>query len=145
MAKKTLTAANAIIMLSISGLYSVAQQLQGFAAEDVFDADAIDTAETSMGVDGRLSAGLVLNPIKQGFTLQGDSDSIDLFDNWYLAQLAVKDLYWASGSVTLKSIGRKYTMTNGVLQNYKPISDAKKILQPRKFSLVWESVTVTAS
>ena len=31
-------------------------------------------------------------------------------------------------------------MNNGVLSGYKPISDAKKVLQPRKFSITWESV-----
>ena len=51
---KTLTAANSVILLTIPSLFPVAQQLQGFSAEDVFDTDQLDTAETMMGVDGKL-------------------------------------------------------------------------------------------
>jgi hypothetical protein len=31
-------------------------------------------------------------------------------------------------------------LTNGVLTNFAPISDAKKVLQPRKFQIQWNVV-----
>jgi len=136
----TITSANAILMLSINNLFSAPQQLQGFAAEDIFDVDDIETAETLMGVDGKLSAGFVFVPVKQGFMLQADSDSITLFEAWYAAEKAVKDKYFANGVAHFNSIGRSYVMTNGVLSGYKPMADGKKVLQPRKFSITWESV-----
>jgi len=139
--QKTLTAANSVLLISISGLFDVPQQIQGFAVEDVFDIDAIDSAETAMGVDGKLSAGWVPMPIKQSVTIQADSDSVTIFENWYSSQQAARELYFATGSIYLPAVKRKYALTKGVLQNYNPIANAKKILQPRKFMITWESIT----
>lgn len=138
---KTLTAANSVLLLSIADLFPIPQQLQGFAVEDVFDVDNIDSAETAMGVDGKLSAGWVPMAVKQGITIQADSDSIVIFENWYSAQQAARELYFATMSVYLPAVERKYALTKGVLSNYSPIATAKKILQPRKFTITWESIS----
>lgn len=138
--KRSITAANAILMLSATSLFDVAQQIQGFAADDVFDADAMDIAETQMGVDGKLSAGWVPVSLKQGYTVQADSPSIDVFEQIYAAQQAVREVYWLQGVTTLKAVGKRYTMLNGILRNYKPLPDAKKTLQARKFIIEWESI-----
>jgi hypothetical protein len=138
---KTLTAANSVIMLSVAGLFSTPQQIQGFAADDIFDTDQIDSAETAMGVDGKLSAGWVPAPIKQSFTIQADSDSMSFFETWYAAQQAVRELYIASGSIYLPAVQRKYAMRRGFLTNHSATPNAKKILQPRKFMVTWEALT----
>ncbi len=135
-----ITAANAVLMLSVTGLFPVPQQIQGFAADDVFDTEDLETAEVLMGVDGKLSAGFVFNAVRQGFTLQADSASNTFFEAIYSAERAARDKYFLNGSVLLPAIGRLYTMTSGVLSGYKPIGDAKKVLQPRKFMVTWESV-----
>lgn len=136
----SITSANAVLMLSINSLYPVPQQLQGFAADDIFDMGDMSIAETSMGVDGKLSAGFVFVPVPQSITLQADSDSNLIFDAWFAAQKAAREVYRANGIVRLSALGMSYTLTNGVLTGYKPIADAKKMLQPRKYSIVWESV-----
>lgn len=137
----TITSNNAAFTLAIAGLFAVPQQLQGFAADDIFDTEGVEPAETSMGVDGKLSAGLVFAPVKQSVALQADSDSNTLFEAWYAAQKAAGDVYYAQGSVYLPATGRAYVMTRGVLTAYSPMPDAKKTLQPRKYGLTWESVT----
>ncbi len=141
MAEKSLTSANSILMLGVVGLFDTPVQIQGFAAEDIFDADAIDAAEFQMGVDGKLSGGWIPNPVNLGITVQADSDSVDFFERWYSAQQSVRELYWATGSIYLRAVGKKFTLTRGGLKNYKPLPDGKKILQPRKFTLTWQSVT----
>lgn len=140
----TITAANAVIMLAITGLYSAPQQIQGFSAEDIFDVEDQEPAEIVMGVDGRLSAGFVYVPAIWGVTLQADSVSNDLFDNWNRAQKAARDIYFAQGSVLLPSIGKSFTMTRGVLSRYPPLPGAAKTLKPRKFGITWESVSPAA-
>ena len=141
---KSLTAANAIITLGATGLFPVAQQIQGFAADDVFDAEALDSAEAVMGVDGRLSGGWIPNPVKIGFSVQADSDSVDFFETLYQSQQQARDLYYLFGSVYLKATEKKYTLVKGIMTNYKPLPDAKKILQPRKFMITFESVSQAA-
>lgn len=136
---KTITAANAVFMLSVPGLFDAPVQLQGFSADDVFDTEAVDPAEIMMGVDGYMSAGFVWVPIKQGITLMADSDSNDIFETWY-ANNGPNDLFVANGSVRLKSIGKSYTMTRGVLSTYPSMADAKKVLQPRKYGITWNRI-----
>lgn len=141
----SLTGATAVIQLSIAGLFPTPQQLQGFAADDVFDTDAIESAEVLMGVDGIMSAGFVFVPVPQTYTLQADSPSVFIFDQWWAAQQAAEDTFPASGVVYLTAIGAKYNMTNGVLTSWKPTPDVKKLLQPRKFRITWQRIFPTLS
>lgn len=138
---RTLTAANAILMLGVTGLYDVARQMQGFSADDVTDMDAVGVGETSMGVDGRLSAGFVFNPVTQNVTLQADSESIDFFENWQQAEARQKEKYVAFGSILLRATGKRYTMTRGFLTMAVLMPAVRKTLQPRRFTLQWQSVT----
>lgn len=137
----SITGANATFLLAISQLFPIPLQLQGFAADDVFSTDPLDSTEVLMGVDGKLSAGFVYVPVKQHIALQADSPSSVIFDGWYLAQQTAQDVYFASGIVQLRSIGTSWVLNNGVLTTYPPLPDVKKLLQPRKFGITWESVS----
>lgn len=139
---KTLTAANSVILITVPSLFPIPQQLQGFSADDVFGIDALTTAEVQMGVDGKLSAGWVPQAIVQNFTLQADSDSIAIFEALYTAQQVAREVYPIVGLVRLPAVKRSYAMPKGFLTNYAPIADGKKILQPRKFAITWESISV---
>lgn len=145
MASRDLTNANSVIMLSVQGLYAAPQQLQGYAADDVFETESVDSAETMMGIDGKLSAGFVFVPVDWSMTLQANSDSNDIFDNWYQAQKAAKAPYFANATVFLPSIGKKWAMSNGVLTKFPPMPNGKKILQARKFTIRWEDVSPAAA
>jgi hypothetical protein len=138
---RTLTAANAVLTLAVDGLFNTPRLIQGFAVDDVFDTENVQTAETMMGVDGRLSAGWVPQPIVQNITLQADSASIDFFERWYAAQQTAREVYIASGSILLRAVNRQYSLTRGFLTGHVVTPAAKKVLQPRRFTLTWESVT----
>lgn len=135
----SITSANSVFTLSVATLFSVPQQLQGYAADDAFTTAALKAAETMMGVDGFLSGGFVFVAIEQGITLQADSPSNALFDQWYAAQTQVKDIYNAAATIQLPSLGVKFTMTKGFLTDYTIIPDAKRVLQPRKYGITWQS------
>lgn len=137
----SITGATAAYLLSVEGLFDTPIALQGFAVDDVFSTPAIRSAETQMGVDGFMSAGFVYTEIVQSIAIQADSDSGSLFDEWWTAQQAAEELYIANAVVLLKAINRKWTMTRGVLTSYAPIPDAKKLLQPRKFEITWNTMS----
>lgn len=137
----SLTGATAIYALGVTGLYTVPQQLQGFAADDVFSTEAIQSAEVLMGVDGNLSAGFVYVPVVQNISLQADSPSNDLFDQWWAAQQAAEETYIANALITLKAIGKKWTLTRGFLTKYSPVPDTKKLIQPRQYGITWNRVS----
>lgn len=140
MASPSITSVNAIYLLTISGLYTAPQQLQEFAADDIFDTGSINPTEVSMGADGVLSGGRVNVAIQQNITLQANSASNTLFDAWYAAQVADGDVYIANGIVRLKSVGKSYALTRGFLTSYAPMADAKKTLQPRRYQITWQSM-----
>ena len=142
MAALTLTGANSIITLVINGLFPVPQALQGFETDDITKIAPLKAAEVKTGVDGNLSVGYIYVPVVQTINLQGDSASNVLFDNWFMAQQAVNEVYTASGVIHLPSVQRSYTLTKGVLTSYKPLSDVKKMLEGREYEITWESVSV---
>ena len=137
----SITGANAIYTIAIPGLFPIPQLLQGFAADDVFDTDTLESVETLMGVDGNLSAGFVFVPVKQGISIQADSISGAIFDQWYAAQQAIQDTYSAIGVIIQPTLGLKFALSNGYLTSYKPVADTKKLIQPRKFGITWNSIS----
>lgn len=138
---RTITSANAILLIAVDGLFPVAQRIQGFSADDVTDTEAVQIAETSMGVDGRLSAGWVPVPVNQNITLQADSESIDLFERWDALQQSVRETFVASGTLVIPATGRKYAMTRGFLSNWARTPALRKTLQPRRAQIIWQSIT----
>lgn len=140
---RTLTSANAILLIGAEKLFPVAKRIQGFSADDVTDMDSIEQVETSMGVDGRLSAGFVPVPIRQNITLQADSTSNDLFELWSNFERVNKEKYPAFGTLILPAVDRQYVLVRGFLRSYSPLPAARKSLQPRRYSIEWEKVIPT--
>lgn len=136
----TLTTANAVITLTIPGIFSQPQQLQGFTVDDVADVDTLSVAETLMGVDGILSGGFVFNSVKYTYSLQADSPSVFVFDQWYTTEKAQREKFIANGGLLMKSLGTKWTWTKGFLQEYSPAPKVKRVAQPRVFSITWQDV-----
>ena len=136
----TITAANAVFMLSVSNLFPAPLQLQGFAADDVFSHALVAPVETLMGVDGILSGGWTPQPKVQTIALQANSPSNLIFDTWYAAQEQQREAYIANAHITLASIGRGFYCVQGFLTNYPPMADARRILQPRRFTITWQSI-----
>ncbi|MDN8598619.1 hypothetical protein Q0A17_04175 [Citrobacter sp. S2-9] len=136
----SITSANSTYSLVINSVYPNAQILQGYAADDAFSVDAVDKAQVVMGVDGRQSAGYIFNPVVQTITLMPDSPSLEVFSNWINAMDAIREILKCTANISLPAIGKKYTLSNGVLVNYKPIPDVKKVMQAVPFKISWERV-----
>ncbi len=138
----TLTSVNSVIMLTVGAVYPTAQQLQGYTSDDVYDVEDIDTAETTMGIDGLLSGGFIYAPIPWTISLQANSPSCAVFDQWYNYQVSQKDISTASMNISLPGLGYKWVYSNGILKKYSPAPSAKKIVQPRKFMIEWNTIGV---
>jgi Tail fiber protein gp32 len=136
----SLTAANAIITLSQTTLFSSPFQLSQFAADDVTGMAEVTILEDQMGVDGVLSFGFVWVPREQEITLKADSPSIAFFDQISTQQEAVQDVYPLNGTILLPAIGKLFNLINGGLRRYKPMPDVKKVLQPQRFGIIWNRV-----
>jgi hypothetical protein len=140
-----ITASNAVVMLSVAGLFDIPQQLQQFSADNIFGTDPLEAAETAMGVDGVLTGGQVFNPTNQSYELMADSPSNFFFDQLYLRQRADQVTYRVQGTVLLTSVGTKWTMRRGILVTYQPLPEARRVLQARRHTIRWERVTPNPS
>jgi hypothetical protein len=140
-----ITSANAVIMLSSPLIFPAPFQLQKFAVDDIYGTNPLSAGEAMMGVDGHLTAGFINVPTEQNYSLMADSESNFFFDQIYLKERNNKTKYVINGVVLLTSVGTKWTMTRGFLTLYQPIPDAKKVLQPRKHTITWESAVPSPS
>jgi hypothetical protein len=138
---RTITSANAVLMLSVVGLYDSPRQIQGWSSDNFTDMGDMTQSETSRGLDGRLSAGFIFGDIVQNITLMADSESNDFFENWGNAERQRRELYIANGSILLRAIDRRYTMTRGFLRAMPPMPTVGRTLQARRYSITWEKVT----
>ena len=137
----TLTNANSSFLLSVRNLFPVPQKMQGYATDDSFATNDVQPMQVMMGVDGMLSGGFVPYPTEVTFTLQADSPSLAMFDVVLEAQKAQKEGFLFDGTGIIQGTGEKYAMTKGFLTNATPMATGKKTLQPRKFTITFESVT----
>ena len=140
----SITSANSVFMLSFGSLFPIPQKLEGYRADDSFMVDDVEIAQTVMGVDGKMSSGYVPTQKVMTITFQPDSPSISKFEYLIAATKAAKDTFNLSGTISLSSIGRAYALTNGVLTNYKPLPDAKKVLQPVTYKITWQDIEPSA-
>lgn len=139
----TITAADVVVTIQQATLFPAPRIIQGFATDDVFDVDAIQSVETQMGVDGILSGGFVFAPIIQNIALQADSESNDVFDTLWAQQQATKSTYPCSGLIVVPAVSKKYAFALGFLTTYKPLADAKRVLQPRRYGMTWGRLNVS--
>lgn len=136
-----ITSANATAALTVPGVFSAPQLLQGFDVDGVIDNDAVDVAESKVGVDGILSAGFVFALVPTTIHIQADSASIVLFETWLQTQKANLQTYLATLILTLPAVGRQYTLTNGVLKRPKQMPDVHRVLQARTFGIDWQDIS----
>jgi hypothetical protein len=132
---------SAVLMLSQATLFPTPVQLKGFSADNIFESDPIENAEFYMGVDGVLSTGFVYVAVPFNITLQADSASNDVFDLIYQTEQQLQQKMSIAMTVTLPSISRTWDCVNGFLRSIPLFPTAAKVLQPRKYGIVWERVS----
>ena len=138
----TLSNANSVLLLKIERLYPVPLPIQGYSVDDAFTVPDVTSGETMMGVDGHLSAGYTPYEVPLEITLMADSASNIIMDQWIGAEQISKDKYVADVTLLIQGTGALYTFTRGFLKSFTPLPAGRKVLQPRKFTLGFESMTV---
>lgn len=138
----TLTVANSAITMTIEAVAPQPVRLTGYAADNVFETDAVENVEFVMGVDGKMSRGYVHNPVRFTLTLQADSDGLDRFEDAYQYSQANRESPEVNITVTLPSTGKRYKLINGGIQSYKAPS-AQRILQAGVVTFMFERMEIS--
>lgn len=135
----TLTAGNSIITLTVDGVFPVPQKLEGYSTTAAFSVADVSPGVVVMGVDGKLSGGYVPQPVPLTITLSADSPSVVIFDAWLTAQQSARQVFYANCLVAIPSVGSKYALTRGVLTKASVLAAAQQTLQPRSWTITFES------
>lgn len=140
--RTTITSANSAFSIVVPLVFPVPQNVQGYAADDAFATEAVDTAQAIMGVDGKMAAGFVPFPTKLNITLMANSKSIAIFETWLQAMQAAREVFYGDATIVLPSISRTYVFTQGVLTRVTQSSAAKKVLQPVAYEITFENLSI---
>ena len=135
-----ITSANATVGMSVAGLFSI--NLENFSADSSFTSDTIQVAETRMGVDGHMAAGFTPNIKTLTINLEAGSPSTEFMILLNQAQETNRRPYEVNMVVSIPSIGKRYTFSNGVLQSYKGLPDGNKVLGPTQWVFHFEDMSV---
>lgn len=139
MALKTITSANATLFVTVDGLWSSPQQLEGFGTDSAVEQDDFTPGVAEKGVDGKMSVGWVptVKVIKISFA--ADSPSLSLMADWIEAQEKAREVMPCNMTFNLRSIGKSYTGTKGVITGGGNMPNAQQTLKPRQYTLTFES------
>ncbi len=133
----TITAANAVLLLSVASLYNVPQQIQDFGVDDAFLVDVLDMGEVQVGVDGTGVGGWVPRAPTMTIRLLATSISIPIFENWIAFEDQQQEVAYAAATISMPSIQRKYTCYQGMLMRISTMADVRKVLSNREFHVTW--------
>ncbi|QDH17408.1 phage tail fiber protein [Swingsia samuiensis] len=140
MAGGLITSANAIFMLTFTGLFNAPVRLENFSADRAFEAEAIELAETKMSIDGFLNRGYVPRAVSMTVTLSAASKSIPYFDALIMASQQSRTVITLGGEISIPDTGRKFTLLNGCLTNGSVFPSAGTTLEDQTYTLQWERV-----
>lgn len=124
---KTLTSANSTLMIKFAGVYDSFFQVEGFQADNAWSFGDRAIAETRMGVDGKQSAGFTPHEVDWSIYLEGNSPSVQRFENtysWYLSKMEIAPVEII---LTIPSLGTKY-YGSGFMVSASGGPNGKKIL-----------------
>ena len=135
-----ITSANATVALSVDSLFSV--NLEQFGADSSFTSDTQQTAETRMGVDGHLVAGYTPAAKTVTITLEPSSPSLVYLQLLKQASETNMKVYECNMVISIPSIGKRYSYSNGVLSSCKDLPDGNSVLAPTQWIFTFEGLSV---
>ena len=134
-----ITSANATVALSVGGLFSV--NLENFSADSSFTSDTVQAAETRMGVDGHMAAGFTPAIKTITINLEAGSPSTEYMQLLRQVQEVNMKPYKVNMVISIPSIGKRYTFSEGVLQSYKDLPDGQNVLSPTQWVFHFEDMS----
>lgn len=137
----TITSADVVVNMTVTNLYTSGFQMQGFTADNIFDAESLEIAETVIGIDGKLSAGAVLAPLDQTWHIMPDSPCYTKIQTWITTSRTSIAVFRCNATIVFPTHGKKYTCANGVLVKSNVMPGAGKTVQPITALIRWETVT----
>ena len=139
-----ITSADAKAVLTVEDLYPQGIELQQFSTDAAAVADAIQTAETRMGVDGYMAAGYTPNIKVVTVTLEANSESRFALNRLYEATENNRKPYLCSLTIKINATGETYKYSVGVLQSAGGMPGLNRVLAPTSWVFHFERLEINA-
>lgn len=133
MAFGNITAANSTAILVVDTLYPAGVVIEGYSTDSAWTMDSDTIAETRMGIDGRMSAGVVPSIKVVTLTLEANSPSIEPLTRIYQSVQNNYDAYNCKLVISLPALSARYILSDGVMQQAQPMPNINQVLDPVAF------------
>lgn len=130
---RTITAANAVLMLRCKGVYDEYVQIQGFQADNAWNFGEANIGETRMGVDGKQSIGYTPHETPWTLYLEANSASVQVMETIRKEFNSNMEARLIDVIVEIPSIGKRYSATGG-LTSMTGGASGKKLLDGTSYN-----------
>ena len=139
---KSTTAISASWIINIPSIGIIGHKVEGFSADDAFSAQSVKLIESYLGIDGLFNAGFIPQLKQLRGTLAPTSTSLEIFNLLFYEMERQEEAVWINSSIIqIPSINANFALTNGVLSEWTPIPNVKKVVQPVAFTIDWSKIT----
>lgn len=111
---KTITSANAVMMLRCEGVYDNWVRIQGFQADNAWELGEVNIGETRMGVDGKQSIGYTPHETPWSIHLEANSPSVQIMENIRKKFNSDMEVAFIEVIIEMPSIAKKYYGKGGM-------------------------------
>ncbi|MDC9591147.1 hypothetical protein PSI23_18100 [Xenorhabdus sp. XENO-10] len=112
---RTITSANAVLMLRCKGIYDDYVQIQGFQADNAWEFGEVNIGETRIGVDGKQSIGYLPHETPWTLYLEANSSSIQVMENIRKDFNSNMESRFIDIVIEIPSIKKRYSGTGGLI------------------------------
>lgn len=130
---RTVTSANAILMLRCKGVFDNYVQLQGFQADNAWTMGESNIGQTEMGVDGFQSIGYKPQEVPVTIYLMANSPSVAVFDAIMRDFNSNKEVRYVELRQEISSVGKSFYGKGGVVSIKLP--DVKSKVEGAQMTL----------
>ena len=111
---KTITSANAVMMLRCEGVYDNWVRIQGFQADNAWELGEVNIGEARMGVDGKQSIGYTPHETPWSIHLEANSPSVQVMENIRKKLNSDMEVAYIEVIIEMPSIAKKYYGKGGM-------------------------------
>lgn len=130
-----------IDLSAYSDFIGVPWEMEGWAADRAFEVSAQATAETVLGVDGKVHYGWVPGLIQFEFTVMPDSDTAYFLETIYTIQRELRETLELNATLKIPALQKGYSLSNGVLTNYTPLPAHQRVMAGQTSQMTFERST----
>lgn len=128
-----ITSANATAIMTVESLFPAGFEWQQYATDNAIDLATTELAVVRIGVDGHMAAGFKHSVKQLTVNFEAGSKTLSYIDKLVARMETGMRIYACQLVVTVPSIGKVYTYTDGTLTSARQMAPLKQVLDPRDF------------